>query len=80
MCKPLLLIFVVRVAWNIENYLFVLSLSKHVGTLVPSNNKISLGFCSDYLLVPQDLRKCSPISVKLIDPGYYNRVINHSIT
>ena len=47
-------------------------LSKHAGTLVPSNNNRSIGFCHDYLLVPQDLRVsvlCSPISVKLTDPG-----------
>ena len=47
-----------------------LPLSKHVGTLVPSNNKIGIGFCSDYLLAPKDLCKCSPISVKL-KPGLH---------
>ena len=55
---------VLSVAWNIANQV-LLSVLKHVGTLVPFNNKISTGLCSDKFLVPQDLRKCLPISVKL---------------
>ena len=39
---------------------------KQVETLVPSNNNISIGFCIHQLIVPQDLRKSSPISAVML--------------